>query len=44
MADLALVFHWGPEQMAPMELSELADWRERARKRHEAPRQGRHRK
>lgn len=36
MADIAMVFHWGPEQMAPMELSELATWRERARVRHES--------
>jgi hypothetical protein len=35
MADIALVFHWGPETMDRMELEELADWRERARIRHE---------
>lgn len=46
MADIATVFHWGPEQMAPMELGELADWRERARIRHEGhkPPNGRRRK
>lgn len=37
MADLALVFHWSPDDMATMTLSELADWRERARQRY-APR------
>ena len=37
MADLALVFHWTPETMDPMELGELIDWRERARIRHEQP-------
>jgi hypothetical protein len=34
MADLAIVFHWRPADMNPMSLTELADWRERARKRH----------
>lgn len=33
MADLAIVFHWSPDQMQDMTLSELMDWRERARKR-----------
>lgn len=33
MADLAAVFHWTPADMAPMSLSELADWREKARRR-----------
>lgn len=41
MADLATVFHWGPSDMDRMSLTELVDWRERARQRHEAPRQGR---
>lgn len=31
MADLATVFHWQPEAMADMTLTELMDWRERAR-------------
>lgn len=36
MADLAAVFSWTPADMAPMSLSELADWREQARRRVEA--------
>ncbi|AXY41076.1 GpE family phage tail protein [Halomonas alkalicola] len=36
MADIAMVFHWGPESMAPMPLEELMAWRERARQRVEA--------
>ena len=35
MADLALVFHWAPQDMADFTLSELMQWRERARKRHQ---------
>jgi hypothetical protein len=31
MADLAVVFHWSPADMAGFDLSELMDWRERAR-------------
>ncbi|WP_072821472.1 GpE family phage tail protein [Modicisalibacter ilicicola] len=31
MADLAMVFHWRPEDMAAMPLTELMEWRERAR-------------
>ncbi|MGB0466590.1 MAG: GpE family phage tail protein [Pontibacterium sp.] len=31
MADIAVVFHWGPDVMAPMSIEELMDWRERAR-------------
>nr|WP_204374493.1 GpE family phage tail protein [Halolamina pelagica] len=38
MADLAMVFHWGPAEMDPMPLEELMDWRERARRRAEPPR------
>lgn len=34
MADLAMVFHWQPADMAPMSLTELMQWRERARIRH----------
>lgn len=37
MADLAMVFHWGPTEMDPMPLEELMDWRERARRRVEPP-------
>ncbi|MGM0563667.1 MAG: GpE family phage tail protein [Pseudomonadota bacterium] len=33
MADIAVIFHWGPDQMASMGLSDLLDWREQARKR-----------
>ncbi|MCT4610029.1 MAG: GpE family phage tail protein [Pelagimonas sp.] len=36
MADLAIVFGWGPDVMDGMDLSELARWREKARVRHEA--------
>ncbi|WP_275898214.1 GpE family phage tail protein [Halomonas binhaiensis] len=35
MADLAMVFHWGPMEMDDMELAELMAWRERARLRYE---------
>ena len=31
MADLAIVFHWGPVDMEPLGLAELMEWRERAR-------------
>ncbi len=30
-----MVFHWEPSAMDGMELEELMQWRERARKRHE---------
>lgn len=30
MADLAAVFHWGPDALDAMELEDLLDWRERA--------------
>ena len=33
MADLAVVFHWAPADMAPLSLQELMEWRERARMR-----------
>ncbi len=33
MADIAAVFHWPPSEMNPMELAELAAWRERAARR-----------
>lgn len=35
MADLAMVFHWRPADMADMPVAELMQWRERARARHE---------
>jgi hypothetical protein len=31
MADIAAVFHWPPQAMDSLELTELMDWRERAR-------------
>lgn len=37
MADIALVFHWSPSVMDPMDIVELAEWRERARVRNEPP-------
>ena len=36
MADIAIAFHWGPAEMYPLSLTDLMDWRERARKRTEA--------
>ena len=30
MADIALVFHWTPKDMADMDVSELMGWHERA--------------
>ncbi|MFA6125065.1 MAG: GpE family phage tail protein [Sphingomonas sp.] len=30
MADLATVFHWSPDVMNPMSVTELMAWRERA--------------
>jgi hypothetical protein len=33
MADLAVVFHWGPDVMDPMPIGELMAWRERAAER-----------
>lgn len=35
MADIALVFHWRPCDMADMSITELMQWRERARQRYE---------
>lgn len=37
MADIAVIFHWGPESMDPLPLIELMVWRERARVRSEPP-------
>lgn len=37
MADLAMVFHWAPADMAGLTLTELMEWRERARERHDPP-------
>jgi hypothetical protein len=37
MADLAMVFHWGPADLDPLTLTELMEWRERARQRVEGP-------
>jgi hypothetical protein len=31
MADIAVVFHWSPMDMAEFTLTELMAWRERAR-------------
>lgn len=33
MADIAIVFHWGPADMESLTLTELMEWREQARKR-----------
>lgn len=30
MADVAVIFHWPPSEMAAFSLSELMQWRERA--------------
>ncbi|HIH2617681.1 GpE family phage tail protein [Burkholderia cenocepacia] len=35
MADVATVFHWSPAVMDAMSVSELMEWRERARVRYE---------
>lgn len=31
MADLAVTFHWAPQHMDSLSLSDLMQWRERAR-------------
>jgi hypothetical protein len=31
MADIAVVFHWTPQSMDAFTLTELMEWRERAR-------------
>ncbi|MDP3229370.1 MAG: GpE family phage tail protein [Acidovorax sp.] len=36
MADVAMLFHWTPQAMAPMDLSELMHWRHLAVERHNA--------
>jgi Phage P2 GpE len=33
MADIAVIFHWGPTDMDGMSVPELMEWREQARKR-----------
>lgn len=33
MADIAAVFHWTPQAMEDLTLTELMEWRERARER-----------
>lgn len=33
MADLAVIFHWAPDHMDRLSLSDLMEWRERARQR-----------
>ena len=35
MADIAMVFHWGPAALYTMPLGELVAWREQARERWE---------
>lgn len=35
MADIAVIFHWGPADMEPLSLTDLMEWRERARQRSE---------
>lgn len=35
MADLAITFHWTPSDMDGFTLTELMEWREQARLRHE---------
>ncbi|MEQ9130792.1 MAG: GpE family phage tail protein [Salinisphaeraceae bacterium] len=39
MADIATVFHWPPDIMDVMPLTELMGWRERARVRSEPPKE-----
>jgi hypothetical protein len=36
MADIAMVFHWGPDVMEAMEIEDLSAWHEKARDRFEA--------
>lgn len=36
MADVAMLLHWPPATMHPMELSELMQWRQLAVQRHNA--------
>ncbi|MEO7467870.1 MAG: GpE family phage tail protein, partial [Sphingobium limneticum] len=33
MADIAIIFHWPPQSMADMDLSDLMQWRSHAAKR-----------
>jgi hypothetical protein len=36
MADIAMVFHWGPDVMDAMEIEDLTLWHQKACERHEA--------
>lgn len=36
MADLAVVFHWAPQDMDVLSVADLMDWRDRARVRSQA--------
>ncbi|MET1080300.1 MAG: GpE family phage tail protein [Pseudomonas sp.] len=33
MADIAVIFHWGPTELDQLDLVDLMMWREQARKR-----------
>lgn len=35
MADVAMIFHWPPQAFEQMSFTELMQWREKARERHE---------
>lgn len=37
MADVAIIFHWPPQSMDGMDLSELMAWRDQAAKRSKPP-------
>ncbi|MGU3447583.1 GpE family phage tail protein [Enterobacteriaceae bacterium C34A] len=30
MADVAVIFHWGPSELYPLSIAELVTWREKA--------------
>ncbi|MBE0395193.1 GpE family phage tail protein [Citrobacter amalonaticus] len=30
MADVAVIFHWGPSELYPLSITELLTWREKA--------------
>jgi hypothetical protein len=40
MADIAVIFHWGPAELDPLGLADLMEWRERARERSGADQNG----